>query len=936
MPGPLRFRLLSLLLLISDTSAHGDDETTAITLAKHATTSSASSIASSVRFENATCPSRTANYITHTLPQQCLRTDRVSTYNTTLVLTAPSDGDLMSTVTSSLSSVSAPHVTDSSNSTTNALLTETAGSLTSDGFVPVSTLSTSEAAPSTTLAAGEAENDSPLDTAHFLSFDEWKKQNLAKVGQSPENLAGRVQSIDPNRRRPVINNALDTLGEESEIELDFSGFGSGQAQNQGNVGPSKPALREDAPAVPSSQAQPALRSKDAGTTCKERTNYASFDCAATMLKNNPEAKSGSSILVENKDSYLLNKCAAKNKFVIVELCNDILIDTVVLANYEFFSSIFRHFRVSVSDKYPVRIDKWKDLGTFEARNTREVQAFLIENPLIWARYLRIEFLTHYGSEYYCPVSLLRVHGTTMMDEFRHQEELARGEPQDDDEVLEPEVTAQVPVAQEAPVASMLADVSTVQAIQNVDLNTKSALDVVVASSNLVTSSAAATASAQPESTTSSTMSKDPSVVVSLLDDIATCAPRSTATSHLTQMNSTSKSEMQTASPRSEVISTSVAARNSSASSSPRDVASSLSTTSIEVTTTPLTSIDLATTSVPSTNASTIGGSVSSSSLSSDAVNAQDSSAAVSQNSTATAPPSKSANVTTNTTRPSVPLSSSAPAQPATQESFFKSVSKRLAQLEANSTLSLQYIEAQSLILRDAFSKVEKRQISTTTTFLKHVNDTIMTELHGFRQAYDQLWQSTVLELDGQREQSQREVLALSSRLTLVADELVWQKRMGIVQSTLLLMCLALILFNRGAVGTNGPYSALEIPLLQHMLLKTRSGMESDPESPADAKSRSPISLFRRKVLRRSAGDMMGNGDVTDDSRPVSSAGPGPVTGVEIDTPPDVATTGHERANGDVDGADAYLSPETAEVVTPLDSPQERLLTSLVTSERLAP
>ncbi|OQO04637.1 hypothetical protein B0A48_09559 [Cryoendolithus antarcticus] len=842
-----------------------------------------------------------------------------------------------STVTSSLSSTSASNVTDGGSSTVTALPTETPKISTLDGSIAVSTPSTSEAGTSTTTAAEDIETDSPLDTAHFLSFDEWKKQNLAKVGQSPENLAGRVQSIDPNRRRPVINNALDTLGEESEIELDFSGFGSGHTQKQDSVGSSNHASREDAPAVPTSQAQPALRSKDAGTTCKERTNYASFDCAATMLKNNPEAKSGSSVLVENKDSYLLNKCAAKNKFIIVELCNDILIDTVVLANYEFFSSIFRHFRISVSDKYPVKIDKWKDLGTFEARNTREVQAFLIENPLIWARYLRIEFLTHYGSEYYCPVSLLRVHGTTMMDEFRHQEELARGEPQDDDEILEPEVTPQVSVAQEALVASVQGDVATAQVIPTVDPNTKPASDVVVASSSPVISSPVTTAAAQARTTASSTVSMDVPVDDPLLDDAATCAPRSTPTRNMAQSDSTAEAEVETASPTSENIPVSVSAPNVTAPSLPQDIASSFSTTSIELMpTTPLTSIDSATTSVASANASTIGDSVPSSYSSLDAVNVRLSSTAAPQNSTTPAPSPKPANVTTNATRASVPVSSSAPAQPATQESFFKSVSKRLAQLEANSTLSLQYIEAQSLILRDAFSKVEKRQISTTTTFLKHVNDTIMTELHGFRQAYDQLWQSTVLELDAQREQSQRETLALSSRLTLVADELVWQKRMGIVQSTLLLMCLALILFNRGAMGTSGPYSALEIPLLQHMLLKTRSGMESDPESPADAKSRSPINLFRRKVLRRSAGDIMGNGDVTDDSRPVSSAGPAPAARVEIDTPPDEVMIGHEGVNGHVDDADAYIGPECAENMTRLDSPQQRSLASLVTSERLTP
>lgn len=77
--------------------------------------------------------------------------------------------------------------------------------------------------------------------------------------------------------------------------------------------------------------------------------------------------------------------------------------------------------MSVSDRYPVKPDKWKDLGTYEARNSREIQAFLIENPQIWARYLRIEFLSHYGNEYYCPVSLIRVHGTRMLESWKETE-----------------------------------------------------------------------------------------------------------------------------------------------------------------------------------------------------------------------------------------------------------------------------------------------------------------------------------------------------------------------------------------------------------------------------------------------------------------------------------------------------------------------------------
>lgn len=151
---------------------------------------------------------------------------------------------------------------------------------------------------------------------------------------------------------------------------------------------------------------------------KDRFNYASFDCAATILKTNKEAKGASNILGGNKDSYMLNKCSAPKKFVIVELCQDILVDTVAIGAYEFFSSMFRHIRISVADRYPVPEHEWKVLGDFEARSVRDLQYFHIKNPLIWTRYIRVEFLSHWGHEFYCPVSVLRVYGTTMMEEYK--------------------------------------------------------------------------------------------------------------------------------------------------------------------------------------------------------------------------------------------------------------------------------------------------------------------------------------------------------------------------------------------------------------------------------------------------------------------------------------------------------------------------------------
>ena len=74
-------------------------------------------------------------------------------------------------------------------------------------------------------------------------------------------------------------------------------------------------------------------------THPESFNYASFDCGALIISSNKESSSSTSILLKNKDQYMLNICSAQ-KFVVVELCNEILLNIVKLANYEFFSSMY--------------------------------------------------------------------------------------------------------------------------------------------------------------------------------------------------------------------------------------------------------------------------------------------------------------------------------------------------------------------------------------------------------------------------------------------------------------------------------------------------------------------------------------------------------------------------------------------------------------------
>jgi hypothetical protein len=109
----------------------------------------------------------------------------------------------------------------------------------------------------------------------------------------------------------------------------------------------------------------------------DRFNYASLDCSARVHTSHKSAKSPYSILSSKKDRYMLSPCNSKeSKFVVVELCEDIRIDTVQLANFEFFSGVFKDFTVSVAKRYSLDEEDWVEAGTYTAKNIRGVQVCL--------------------------------------------------------------------------------------------------------------------------------------------------------------------------------------------------------------------------------------------------------------------------------------------------------------------------------------------------------------------------------------------------------------------------------------------------------------------------------------------------------------------------------------------------------------------------------
>ncbi|KAF1784866.1 SUN domain [Phytophthora cactorum] len=142
---------------------------------------------------------------------------------------------------------------------------------------------------------------------------------------------------------------------------------------------------------------------------RKRQNYASLDAGATILDAAPDTKSPTNLLVPDKDRYMLTPCSNPRKWVVISLSEDVHADAIAIANYEKFSSPVKDFIVLGSVNYPT--DTWLVLGNFTATHTNGEQIFQLDAQQ-HVRYIKFRFLSHYGSEYYCTLSQLRVFGRT--------------------------------------------------------------------------------------------------------------------------------------------------------------------------------------------------------------------------------------------------------------------------------------------------------------------------------------------------------------------------------------------------------------------------------------------------------------------------------------------------------------------------------------------
>ncbi|KAK9661601.1 hypothetical protein K7432_018188, partial [Basidiobolus ranarum] len=357
----------------------------------------------------------------------------------------------------------------------------------------------------------------------------------------------------------------------------------------------------------------------------------------------------------------------------------------------------KDFRVSVSDRYPPKASSgWKVLGEFQAQNIRDVQVFRVSNPLIWARYIRIDILSHYGNEYFCPLSLLRVHGTTMMEEYKREE----------DEFLAEEQSTPHP----EPVASSTPSDSSI--------NLTFPKIVIPTLSNFVEENAsfsnpketsipaktkqATQVKTDSESLTSSTNSHTPIASPSI------CPP----TSRLAELIKSSEHEC---------------------------IATHMHTDSIATTKSSFETI------------------------------------------TSTSNPKHDENG-----YPYVVPSSG------TQESIFKTIMKKLSVLEQNVSLSYKYLEEQSRAINEIFSKIEHSQKRQIWSALNNLNETALAQLNILRNTYEFVWQTSIHEMKVYHDHTNKQIHDLSRKVHILADEVLFEKRLGIAQLFLLLALIVII------------------------------------------------------------------------------------------------------------------------------------------------
>ena len=148
----------------------------------------------------------------------------------------------------------------------------------------------------------------------------------------------------------------------------------------------------------------------------DRFNYAAYDSGAKLLASSPNMKKASSILIADDDRYLMVPCVEAEKWFIVQLKEDILLESLEIANFEHYASSISDFTLYGSSVYPS--EQWSELGHFHAPLSHHPHLFSLPTRDYAVRYLKLRWDTWWKDEYYCTLTHFKVYGRSVLEAFR--------------------------------------------------------------------------------------------------------------------------------------------------------------------------------------------------------------------------------------------------------------------------------------------------------------------------------------------------------------------------------------------------------------------------------------------------------------------------------------------------------------------------------------
>ncbi|KDR82555.1 hypothetical protein GALMADRAFT_206395 [Galerina marginata CBS 339.88] len=592
----------------------------------------------------------------------------------------------------------------------------------------------------------------PVDDGVLVSFEEWKAKQLAT---QPETFV-RGNEMNASNFAPPSDGSISNE----------PGGGSGETANP-------PGAADN---LASSDATDAASQIPSGAHFRvpltDRFNYASLDCSARVHTSHRSAKSPASILSSKRDRYMLSPCdkSKEKQFVVVEMCDDIRIDTVQLANFEFFSGVFKDFTVSVSKTYDLDPDSWTAVATYRAKNVRGVQSFHPPKSLRdFYRFIRIDFLSNYGNEFYCPVSLLRVYGLTHLEEWKWDtwEAESRSKQAELQRKRQPVISVDVPEAR-------VADAS----MEEASSTTPDGNDTTqIRSDDRPPSSQAQVASVTPPSDPNDSKPQPqptipPSTHHDTTDGRLQPKPPSYTNTNAALVHHSTDTFVSIPSPPDQAsnIPKASTSESSSPSTSPSSSKASASVSSS------------ATTPDPASTTSNINAPVSSTSNSSQSSSIPNSSTPVPTPTPTIILSTSSAINVVPVPPPPPPLPPAIKATTGGGESIYRTIMNRLAEVELNQTLYMRYIEQQNVAVREVIKRLGED----------------VGRLEGISRAQSVTYQRNMHQWEKQRYQLEMEYGDLISRIEYLSEEIVLEKRLGVAQLCLLLAVLVFLGLTRGS------------------------------------------------------------------------------------------------------------------------------------------